>query len=148
MKRLYLYYCILIFGFFYGGSKAAYAGPSLILSNSADIQVNATVINPVGFVSRKFKEQGQLTGRAIEFSSSREISVLTSRNTLLEIDNGHRKFFLISSENFGFVTIDDNLLRSKITPLISFISMISAELSSKTITDSSLCLIRLITISD
>ena len=148
MKRLYLYYCILIFGFFYGGSKAAYAGPSLILSNSADIQVNATVINPVGFVSRKFKEQGQLTGRVIEFSSSHEISVLTNGNALLEIENGHRKFFLISSENFGFVTIDDNLLRSEITPLISFISMISAELSSKTITDSSLCLIRLITISD
>ena len=146
MKRLFYY--ILIFGFSYGGINSAYAEPSLVLSNSADIQVNATVITPVGFVSRKSKEQGQLTGRASEFISSREISVLTSRNTLLEIDNGHRKFFLISSENFGCVTIDNNLLRSKITPLISFISMISAELSSKTITDSSLCLIRLITISD
>ncbi len=146
MKRLY--YCILIFGFFYGGIKSAYAETSLSLSNSADIQVNATVINPVGFVSRKFKEQAQLTERAIEFISSREISVLTSGNTLLEIENGQRKFFLISLEDFGCFTFDNNLLRSNVEPLISFMSMIPAEQFGKPITDTSLCLITLITISD
>lgn len=146
MKRLY--YCILIFGFFYGGIKSAYAETSLSLSNSADIQVNATVINPVGFVSRKFKEQAQLTGKASEFISSREISVLTSGNTLLEIENGQRKFFLISLEDFGCFTLDNNLLKSGTTPLKSFISMIPAEQFGKPITDTSLCLITLITISD
>ncbi len=143
MKRLY--YCILIFGLFYGGIKSAYAEPSVNLSNSADIQVSATVINPVGFVARISEKQAQLTGKAIEFTSSRKISVLTRGNTLLEIENGQRKFFLISSEDFGHSSFDNNLLRSNITPLIL---VIPAELFSRSITDSSHYLITLITISD
>lgn len=146
MKRLYCY--ILLFGFFYSGINSAYAESPLILSTSADIQVSATVINPVGFVSRESKKQAQLPGSTIEFTSSREISVMTSGNTLLEIENGQRKFFLISSENSGCFTFNNNLLWSDMTPLISFRSVISAELLGEQMTDSSLCLIRLITISD
>ena len=116
-----------------------------MLSNSADIWVSATVINPVGFVSIKSDKEIQPAGRAFEINSSREISVLIRGNTLLEIENGQRKFFLISSEDFGVFTFSNNLLWSDMTPLIS---VKSAELSGKTTTDSSLCLIRLITISD
>jgi len=140
MKRLY--YCILIFGIFHGGIKSAYAEPSISLSNSADIRVSATVINPVGFVSPKSNKQAQLTGRAIELNSSHEISVYTGVNTLLEIENGQRKFYLISSIDFGCETGNDNILCFDIT------SMISGAFLSQTITDSSLCLITLITISE
>lgn len=143
MKQLY--YCILIFGLFSGGIKSASAELSVNSSKSADIQVSATVISPVGFVSRISEKQTQLTGRAIEFSSNREISVLTGGNTLLEIENGQRKFLLVSSEDFGVFTFSNNLLWSNITPLIS---VIPEELFSRIITDSSLCLITLITISD
>ena len=146
MKRLYCY--ILIFGFFYSGINSVYAEPSLILSNSSDIQVSATVISPVGFVSKESKKQAQLPGSTIEFTSSREISIMTSGNILLEIENGQRKFFLISSENSSCFTFNNNLLWFDMTPLISFRSVISAELLGEQITDSSLCLIRLITISD
>lgn len=140
MKRLY--YCILIFGIFYGGINSAYAEPFISLSNSADIRVSATVINPVGFVSPKSKEQALLTGRAIEFTSKSEIAVLTNGNTLLEIENGQRKFYLISSKDFGCEAGNDNILCFDITPLIS------GAFLSQSITDSSLCLITLITISD
>ncbi len=116
-----------------------------MLSNSADIRVSATVINPVGFVSIKSDKEIQPAGRTFEINSSHEISVLIRGNTLLEIENGQRKFFLISSEDFGVFTFSNNLLWSDITLLIS---VKSAELSGKTTTDSSLCLIRLITISD
>ena len=146
MKRLY--YCILIFGLFYGGIKSASAESPLILSTSADIQVSATVISPVGFVFRESKKQAQLPGSTIEFTSSREISVMTNGNTLLEIENGQRKFYLISSENSGCFSFNNNLLWSNNAPLISFLSMTSVELQSKTTTDSRLCLVTLITISD
>ena len=140
MKRIY--FCILIFGFIYGGIKSAYAETSLSLSNSADVQISATVINPVGFVSRISEKQAQLTGRAIELNSSHEISVYTGVNTLLEIENGQRKFYLISSKDIGCETGNDNILCFDITPLISGAFLI------QTITDSSQYLITLITISD
>ena len=143
MKRLYYY--ILLFGFFYSGINSAYAESPLILSTSADIQVSATVISPVGFISGISKKQAQLTGKRIEFISNREISVMTSGNILLEIENGQRKFYLISSENSDCFTFNNNLLWSDMTPLIS---VKSTELFGETTSDSRLCLVTLITISD
>lgn len=78
-----------------------------------------------------------MTGRAYGFISSSEISVMTSGNALLEIDNGQKNSFLISSETFGLFTFDSNLLSSNIALMISTAT-----------TDSSLCLITLITITD
>ncbi|MCH7948742.1 MAG: hypothetical protein IIC66_13190, partial [candidate division Zixibacteria bacterium] len=95
----------------------------------------ATVISPVGFVSSSNPE----------FTPSREISVMTSGNILLEIENGQRKFYLISSENSDCFTFNNNLLWSDMTPLIS---VKSTELFGETTTDSRLCLVTLITISD
>ena len=146
MKQIF--YSIIIFGFLIGGIKSASSEPSVNLSHSADIQVSATVISPVGFVFRESKKQAQLPGSTIEFTSSREISVMTNGNTLLEIENGQRKFYLISSENSGCFSFNNNLLWSNNAPLISFLSMTSVELQSKTTTDSRLCLVTLITISD
>ena len=143
MKRLYFY--VLIFGFSYGGINSVYAEPSLILSNSSDIQVIATVISPVGFVSIRSDKEEPAAGRAFDINLSHEISVLTSGNIVLEIENGQRKFFLISSENSGCFTFNNNLLWSDMTPRIS---VKSAELLGETTTDSRLCLVTLITISD
>ncbi|MCH7947100.1 MAG: hypothetical protein IIC66_04805 [candidate division Zixibacteria bacterium] len=69
MKRLYFY--ILIFGFFYSGINSAYAESPLILSTSADIQVSATVISPVGFVSIRSDKEEPAAGRAFDIKDVR-----------------------------------------------------------------------------